>query len=150
MLPSQSYDNSQNSNLAPRIRYKSGLNLSQAQSTAVSSVLKDEIIIIPSTDTSTWGSIFICDIREHNIKLHNITLHFNISAISGLTGTVTSYPNYNPAYYWFSQIEFLQNSNAIVTIYPEQQFIMQQFLNVYEDRVYINNGAAYYSPHCST
>ena len=145
MSSSQSYENSQNSSLAPRIRHKSGFNLSQVQSTAVPSALKHEIIIIPSTNTPTWGSMFICDIREHNIKLHNITLQFNVSAISGLSGTVTSYPNYNPAYCWFSRIEILQNSNVIDTIYPEEQFILQQFTNIDEDRVYINNGAGNYS-----
>lgn len=145
MSSSQSYENSQNTLLAPRIKHRSGFHLSQNQSVAVPSALKHEIIIVPSTNTPSWGSMFICDIREHNIKLHNITLQFNVSAISGLTGSVTNYPNYNPAFCWFTRIEILQNSNVIDTIYPEQQFLMQQFSQIDEDRLYINNGAGNYS-----
>ena len=145
MSSSQSYFNSQNQVLAPRIKHRSGFNLSSVQSTAVPSSLKHEIIIIPSTNTPTWGSMFIMDIREHNIQLHNITLQFNVSAISGLTGTVSNYPHYNPAYCWFQRIEILQNSNVIDTIYPEEQFLLQQFTNFDEDRIYINNGAGNYA-----
>ena len=145
MSSSQSYENSQNTMLAPRIKHRSGFHLSQSQSVAVPSALKHEILIIPSTNTPSWGSMFICDIREKNIKLHNITLQFNVSAISGLTGTATSYPNYNPAFCWFNRIEILQNSNVIDTIYPEEQFILNQFSQIDEDRLYINNGAGNYS-----
>jgi hypothetical protein len=90
--------------------------------------------------------MFICDIREKNCLIHNLTLQFNVSAISGVTGTPgTGFPNLNPAFCWFQRIEILQNATVIDTIYPEQQFILQQFMNRDEQRSFINQGAGLYS-----
>ena len=65
--------------------------------------------------------------------------------MSGLTRTVTNYPNYNPEFCWFTRVGLLQNFNVIDTIYPEQQFIVQQYANIVDARVYINNTAGNYS-----
>jgi len=145
MSSSQSYENSQNILLSNRIKHRSGFHLPQSQSVATPSAHKHEIVIIPSTNTPSFGSMFICDIREKNCLIHNLTLQFNVSSITGITGAPTSYPNFNPAFCWFQRIEILQNATVIDTIYPEQQFILQQFLNRDEQRSFINQGAGLYS-----
>ena len=144
-MDSQRYENSQNVLLGGRIKHRSGFNLPQSQSVATPSAHKHEIIIIPSTNTPAFGSMFICDIREKNCLIHNLTLQFNVSAISGITGAGTGYPNFNPAFCWFQRIEILQNATVIDTIYPEEQFILQQFFNRDEQRTFINEGAGIYS-----
>ena len=142
---SQNVENSLDSVSNPKIKFKNGLELTRGQSKGSPLGLIHEIIIVPSTNTPVFGSMFIVDIREMNILLHNITLQFNLSAISGLTGSVSNFPHFAPAYWFFSRIEILQNQNVIDTIYPTQQFILQQFLEEDQDRIYINNCVGNYS-----
>ena len=127
--------------MQPRQKHKSGLNLTGVQSRATPSGIKNQILIIPSTNTPSFGSMFICDIRGKGIILNNLTLQFNVSPISGLTGTVTSYPHFNPAFYFFQRIEICQNGQVLDTIYGGQQFLLQQWLNEDQDRIYISNAA---------
>ena len=142
---SQNVENSLDSINKPKTRYKNGLEVTASQSRGTPPGLSHEVIIIPSTNIPVYGSMFIVDIREMNVILHNITLQFNISAISGLTGTVTNNPHFAPAFWLFTRIEILQNQNVIDTIYPTQQFIAQQFLEIDEDRLFINNCCGNYS-----
>ena len=116
-----------------------GLNLPQRQSVTVPSNLKSEVVIIPSTSQPNWASYFIFDIKERNCIISDLLIQFNINQISGLTGTVTSYPHFSPATFFLSKVEVVVNNITIDTLYPIQQFTAQQFFNYDEDRVYINN-----------
>ena len=116
-----------------------GLNLPSRQSVTVPANLKSEVVIIPSTSTPSWGSYFIFDVKERNCIISDLVLNFKIAAISGLTGTVTSYPHFSPATFFTQKIEIVVNNITIDTLYPLQQFTAQQFFNYDEDRVYINN-----------
>ena len=116
-----------------------GLNLPQKQAFTVPNNLKSEVVIIPSTSQPNWGSYFIFDVKERNVIISDITLNFNIGSISGLTGSVTSFPHFSPASFFTTKVELVVNNVTIDTLYPVSNFISQQFFNHDEDRVYINN-----------
>jgi hypothetical protein len=120
------------------------LYLTADQATSVPAGLTSSVLIIPSTSQPSFGSYFVCDIKETNIILNNITLQFNVSAISGLTGSVTNYPHFVPAWWFFSRIEILMGGNIIDTLYPDQQFVKTQLLYSDNDRCYINTAAGSY------
>ena len=116
-----------------------GLNLSAKQGMInVPNGLKSEYVIIPSTSTPAFGSYWIADIKEKNVIISDLIINFNVSAISGLTGSVTNFPNFNPATFWMQKIELVINNVTIDTLYPVQLFISQQFLFEDEDRL-LNN-----------
>jgi len=124
--------NKQNLNVAP----SQHLNLPH---------MKHESVIIPATSAPSWGSYFVIDFRERNCILHDLALQFNLSALTGYTGTNSTSPRYTPAYFWFTRIEIVQNNVVIDTIYPGQQFISNQLFNFDEQRALINLGCGSYS-----
>ena len=111
-------------------------------------LMKHETVIIPSTSAPAWGGYFIFDIREKNVRIHDIAIQFNASALTGYTvatGAPTFLQRYTPAVFWASRIEIVQNNNVIDTIYPNQQFLMQQLFNPDERRALINAAEGSYS-----
>ena len=116
-----------------------GLNLPQKQAFTVPANLKSEVVIIPSTSSPNWGSYFICDVKERNCIISDITLNFNVGSITGLSGTVTDYPNFSPATFFTTKVEIVVNNVTVDTLYPVSNFVSQQFFNDDNDRVYINN-----------
>ena len=117
---------------------KHGHNVAHSQHINVPH-MKHESIIIPSTSAPSWGRYFVIDFRERNFILHDITLQFNVSALTGYTSTNTTFPRYTPAYFWFSRIEIVQNNNVIDTVYANQQFITNQSFNLMNKRNLIKN-----------
>ena len=144
MVKTQESATALNSVKKPQKKFRHGLNLNESQTEGTPTGLKHEIIIVPSTNTPSYGSMFILDLRLDNQILHNITLQFNLSSLGGYTNSGTS-PNFTSQFFIFSRIEILQAGNVIDTIYPTQEFIMQQFLNDENDRSYINNAVGNYS-----
>ena len=138
---SESYSQS---NLDQKVKHNNGLLLNKQQSMAKASQ-EHSILIVPSTNQLAYGSMCLIDIREKNILLHNICLQFNITSVLTGTGTVTNYPNLCPAWWLFQRIEILINGNIIDSIYPTEQFILQQFFNYDEDRLIINSGVGSYA-----
>lgn len=128
---------------SPRVKV-GALYLTADQATSVPAGLTSSVLIIPSTSQPAFGSYFVCDIKEQNIILNNITLQFNVSAISGLTGSVANYPHFAPAFWFFSRIEILMGGNIIDTIYPDQQHVKTQLLYNDNDRAYLNSAAGNY------
>ena len=116
-----------------------GLNLSAKQAVSVPNNLRSEYIIIPSVSTAQFGSYFIFDIKERNTIVSDIIIAFNVTAITGLTGSVANFPHFSPATFWIQKCELVMNNVTIDTLYPIQEFISQQFLFSDEDRVLINN-----------
>jgi hypothetical protein len=132
-------------NLKPKNKFRNGLNLNQTQSDGAPQGLSNEIVIIPSTSQPNWGSVFIVDIREVAM-IHNITLQFNVSAISGTSGTVANMPHFTPAYFWINRIEILQSNGSVIdTLYGVQQHLINNWLENDFDRVYLNNGCGNYA-----
>ena len=136
-----------NSNVLTNIVKKrdtsSGLNLSATQSTSIPKGLRNEILIIPSTSTPTFGSAFICDIKEKNILLTDLLVQLNVSAITGLTGGTGL--RWSPAHFFFTRIEVVQNNVVVDTLYGLQQHISNQLFFFDEDRIFRNNLAGNYA-----
>ena len=116
---SQSIDNSLD-NIKQQVKFSNGLVISQKQSKAVNSALTNEIIIIPSTSQPAFGSMFLFDLREMNVMVHNLTLQINLGRLT-CTGTGTGYPYFSPTYYIVNRILILQSQNIIDTLYGNQQ-----------------------------
>ena len=63
-------------------------------------LMKHETVIIPSTSAPAWGGYFIFDIREKNVRIHDIAIQFNASSLTGYTvatGAPTFLQRYTPA-----------------------------------------------------
>ena len=127
------------SNLIQARNTNLGLNLPTRQAVTVPPNLRSEFVIIPSTSSPSWGSYFIFDVKERNCIISDLVLNFNLPAISGLTGTVTNYPHFNPAVFWTTKIELVVNNVTIDTLYPVSNFVNQQFFFEDEDRALCNN-----------
>lgn len=110
--------------------------------------MKHESVIIPSTSAPSWGGYFVFDVREKNARIHDLILQFNVSALTGYTvatGSPTYLQRYTPACFWFTRIELVQNNNVIDTIYPDEQFYLQQLFNPDERRLMLNTAQGNYS-----
>jgi hypothetical protein len=99
-----------------------------------------ETIIIPSTNTPTWGSMFTIDLREQSCIVQKLTLQFNLSAITVMTSGM-----YVPAQFFVDHIDYVQNGQIIDTYYPLDQFVRAQVFQRDEDRVLENIAAGSYS-----
>ena len=126
-----------------RVINREGLNLQANQHTDFPK-MKHETIIIPATSNPSWGGYFIFDLKEKSCIIHDIAVQFNVSPIGALTGSVASHPHYTPAFFWTNRIEIVINNNIIDTVYPSQQFIMNQLFNRDEQRRLVNNGCGAY------
>jgi hypothetical protein len=138
-----------NKNTAPVNKLDKGLNLSGNQTSDVPRNLKHEILTIPSTSQFAFGGYGVLDFKEKNVKVHELIIAFNTSAVSGLTGTVTNFPNLNPTFHWFTRIELVMNNVVIDTLYPDAQFILNQLMYEEQDRTLNNYSAGLYSSQAS-
>lgn len=116
------------------------LNLTQTQFDAKGmSGIRPDLIFLASNTIPAWGSQFNIDIKNYNNLLHNITLCFNLPAITGRTGDATSYPNYVPANFFVTKIEIKQNNQTVDTLLPPVQHFLTQTQMDDEDRSLINS-----------
>ena len=129
--------------LPPRQINNQGLNIPASQHTSIPSGLKHETVIIPSTSQPSWGSYFVFDFKEKALSLHNIAIQFNVSALTGMTGGNSL--RYTTAFAWFARIEIVINNQVIDTIYPHQQFLLNNLFNNDEKRALINKASGDYA-----
>lgn len=91
---------------------------------------KHEVIYTPAQSVPSFGSYYIIDFKEKNIKVHSIMLNYNVSPISNLSnGPIANYPRFTPVDFWHTRIEIIINNNIIDTLYPTLNFIER---NLYE------------------
>ena len=124
-----------------RVSANNGLNIPASQYTNLEK-MRHETIITPSTSNPSWGGYFIIDLKEKNCMIHNLTLRFSASAITGLTAGSA---HYTPAWFWFNRIELTMNNNVIDTIYGNSQFLLHQLFNFDEKRKFLNVCAGDYA-----
>ena len=104
-----------------RSRDQKGLNIPDYQNSQIQNV-KHETVIVPSTSQVAFGAYSIFDFKEKALSLHNIAIQFNVSALTGMTGGTSK--RYTTAFNWFSRIEIVINNQVIDTVYPHQQFFL--------------------------
>ncbi len=128
-----------------KVKNSDNLIIPSYQFTDMPGNLRNENYIIPSTSAPSWGGFFTFDFREKGVIIHNLAIQFNISNTTGLTGTVTNYPNFNPAYFWIQRLELVIGGNVIDTRYPIEQFLHNNFFYSDETRLKTNTAVGLYS-----
>ena len=123
-----------------RVFSQNGLNIPFSQFTSIEPMAHQHILV-PQTSTPTWGGYFTLDLKEKNCHIHNLTLKFNVSPITGAT---SGQPYYTPAWFWINRLELTINNTVIDTIYGNQQFLLHQLFNYDEKRKYLNITAGDY------
>ena len=94
------------------------VNLPNKQYQSVLKGLKHEVVTYPPATAPNWGVQTSYFIRNGGgILLHDVYLHFNLSAISGLTGSVTNYPANNPSFFFVKTIEIYVNG-VLAQLFP--------------------------------
>ena len=106
--------------------------------------MKHESVIVPSTSQPSFGSYFIIDFKEKGVLLHDISLQFTVSAISGIT-PANNFPHFSPAVYFFNRVEIVLNNNVIDTIYPQNIFAHIQLFYKDDQRLMYNNAMGNYA-----
>ena len=134
----------------PRTKVAGGLHLSPTQSVYHPADLKHEISVVPSTSVPTFGGYFVCDLKEKNIKLENLTLQFNVSPLVVRNKEDNSPVNgcsFVPAYAWITRLEVVMNNITLDTLYPTEQFILSNILYTDAQRLAIQNAAGHYASY---
>jgi len=126
-----------------RTQIASGVSIPTSQISNIPEGVENVISFYPSATAPSWGGNFVIDIKDTNMLIHNLSLMFNVSSISGTTGATNL--RYNPAYFWINHIDLKLSGKVIDTYYPVEQFIAQQLLYDDEDRIYSNNAAGHYA-----
>jgi hypothetical protein len=123
--------------MSRRFTDKRGYNVSEAQFIEVVD-MKHETLITPSQSQPVWGGQTLIDFKNKGNIVHDMGLAVQASPIGGLTGSVSNYPNYNPASQWFYNIDFLQNGQTQHTIYGTEQLLLVNLFNSDEIRAMVN------------
>lgn len=120
-------------------------NISTSQLANISKNMSHEIIQTPSTSAPSFGgSPCIFDIRNKNIKIHELILQVVPSDITGITGASTNYPCYVPLPFWINKVEIFINGNNEDTIYGADIFIRNQLYRADEGRAIWNQACGPY------
>ena len=138
-----SISNKNNFKTLERVQISNDVSLPASQVSNIPEGVDNIVSFYPSNTTPAWGGTFIIDIKDTNMLIHNLSLMFNVSSISGTTGATNL--RYNPAYFWINHIDLKLSGKVIDTYYPVEQFIAQQLLYDDEDRIYSNNAAGHYA-----
>ena len=78
---------------------------------------------IPSSNQPIWSTPCLIDYRENSNIIHEAIIVFNLSSITGLTGTSSNCPRFVPAYNFSQRSEIVFGANSIDTIYGIQNQI---------------------------
>ena len=129
------------------------LNLSSTQKNEHPSGLKHEIITIPASNPFAFGSNGILNFKEKNVKIHELTIQFNVSALTnaGVYSPTQSvdqqFPtdgSLTPTFWWFNRIDIVISGKTVDTIYPDSNFILNQLYTEDSKRLGINVSAGSY------
>jgi hypothetical protein len=120
-----------------------GINVSKIQASNTPVGLTHELLQIPSSSLPQFGSYCVFDIKQKNILLHNMALVVNTTALTGITGGTSN--RLSPAWFWWQRVELVLNGVIVDTLYPTQQFFLNQILYDNPDRIMNNNGAGNYA-----
>ena len=119
--------------------------VSPNQSNIIASGIKHEIITIPFNSNLTLGSYATVNINELNLKLHELTIALNCSALTGITGGAAWLV---PAQFIVDHIELVISNNVIDTWYGTEIWLLNQLMFTDEQRSKYNyaSGGPYLNP----
>jgi len=115
-----------------RTRDSRGLNIPEYQSGSAQNV-RYETVSIPSSSQVAFSGYSLFDFKEKSCLINEVILQFKVNSLSA--GPISrNYPNFNPAFHWFSRIEVVQNNQILDTIYPHSNFLQHQLFITDEER----------------
>ena len=125
-----------------RTRDSRGLNIPEYQSGSAQNV-RYETVSIPSSSQVAFSGYSLFDFKEKSCLINEVILQFKVNSLSA--GPISrNYPNFNPAFHWFSRIEVVQHNQILDTIYPHSNFLQHQLFITDEERQKVNEGAGNY------
>ena len=119
-------------------------NLPPRQKAPVVKGLRNELFTFPPATAPVFGST--CSFKIANaggIMLHNVWLQVQLSAVSGLTGSVTNYPAHNPSWFFVKSIDININGQLAQT-FPAaglSQYLLHSVFSSDEERSIIEGTA---------
>ena len=118
----------------------SNLNIQNHQKMTVNKAIKQEIISFQSSQVPTWSAPFSVFLRaQGGLICHEAVLVMTqAAAITGLTGTVTNFPNVSPTPFLFTSVDVNINGVTVDTRRGDEQFILSQITSADETRLIQN------------
>ena len=109
--------------------------------------LTHSYIQVMSTNQPAFGSLVYIDFNTPGYCIHECTLQFNFSAITGITGgsQALTLPNLVPAFKFFTNITVTNNNNILDAYDWMSNYLMTQLYTSYEDVQFVNAGASPYN-----
>ena len=99
-------------------------NTQSHQETSTPPDMKHEWLNVASVSAPSFGSTFQINLNEKNVSIHELILAFTISAITGLTGSVTNYPNLTPVDFWIQKMEIVIGGVVVENFWGEHNWMM--------------------------
>ena len=109
--------------------------------------LTHSYIQVMSTNQPSFGSLVYIDFNTPGYCVHECTLQFNLSSISGITGgsQALTLPNLVPAFKFFTNISITNNNNILDSYDFMSNYLMNQLYTSYEDIQFVNSGCGPYN-----
>lgn len=102
-------------------------------------------LILAASTMPSWGTQHKFEIKQRNIVLKNMTLVYPLSSVSGLSGSVTNYPNFQPSWFLTQKVELKVNGVTIDVLQSEDLFLLSQLHQTDAKRSGANLAAGLYS-----
>ena len=106
--------------------------------------LKNELLTFPPSNPAVFGQP--CSFKIANsggIMVHNLWLQVQVSAVSGLTGSVTNYPAHNTSWFFLKSMDININGQLVQTFSSAglSQYLLHNVFNSDEERAIISSTA---------
>ena len=101
-------------------------------------------LVLQTNNTSSWGGYSNIDVNLQGYVVHEATLQINVSAISGVTASGL-FPCFCSAFKFFVSCNVTNNNNTLDLFDSQNNFLINQLYNNYEDSVFINNASGPYN-----
>ena len=94
---------------------------------------------VVSTNQPAWGGYTYIDFNTSGYCIHDVTLQFNLSAITGITASsALMQPSSCSAFKFFTNVTATNNNNVIDSIDSQANYLLSQMYTSYEDVQFLN------------
>lgn len=128
--------------MANRFTDRNGHNVVKEQYISVLD-MKHELVSVAGS-TPSWGSQSTIKVEKLGHQFHSFIIDVGASAITGLTGSVANFPNYNPAALWIKTIDIKQGGNVQHTVSGKEIFLLNNTMYNDDTRQLVNNAQGDY------
>ena len=94
---------------------------------------------VVSTNQPAWAGYTYIDFNTAGYCIHDVTLQFNLSAITGITASsALMQPSLCSAFKFFTNVTVTNNNNVIDSIDSQANYLLSQMYTSYEDVQFLN------------